>query len=175
MEVVVIFESVLGNTGEVARAIGDGVRREVPSAAVTVTGVTQVTGAAGQRALQADLLVVGGPTHAFSMPTPESRAGAGKEFHVAPAESGVREWLDSLPALDGLRVAAFDTRVRFPLPGHAAPAIARRLQRRGGRQLAEPCGFLVLGKEGPLAEGELDRARDWGAGLARSLVSAAAR
>jgi hypothetical protein len=168
MDVVVVFESMAGNTGEIARAVAEGIAREQPSATVTVGRADDV---APDRAAQADLLVVGGPTHAFSMPTPQSRAGAGKEFRIDPPATGVREWLTALPPLDGTRVAAFDTRVRFPLPGHAAPAISRQLRHHGGRPAAEPHGFLVLGKEGPLADGELERAREWGAELARSLVT----
>lgn len=170
MDVVVVFESMLGNTGEVAHAVADGIGEEVPSAAVTVGRADEV---APDRAARADLLIVGGPTHAFSMPTPQSRSGAEKEFRIDPPETGVREWLAALPPLDGTRVAAFDTRVRFPLPGHAAPAISRQLRHHGGRPVGEPRGFLVLGKEGPLADGELDRARAWGAELARSLVTGA--
>ncbi|MGF1646434.1 MAG: flavodoxin family protein [Kineosporiaceae bacterium] len=169
-DVLVVVESVLGHTREVAEAVAEGVRREAPSASVRVLGVTQ---ADADQVARAGLLVVGGPTHAFSMSTPRTRDGARDQFHVEPPPEGVREWLARVPALEGRRVAAFDTRVRFPLPGHAAPAIARHLRRRGGRLLVEPEGFLVAGSEGPLVAGELDRAREWGARLASSLASAA--
>jgi hypothetical protein len=109
------------------------------------------------------------------MSTPRTRDGARDQFHVEPPHEGVREWLATIPALEGRRVAAFDTRVRFPLPGHAAPAIVRLLRRRGGRPVADPEGFLVAGSEGPLVEGERERAVEWGARLARSLASTATR
>ncbi|MGF1663216.1 MAG: flavodoxin family protein [Kineosporiaceae bacterium] len=169
-DVLVVVESVLGHTREVAEAVAEGVRREAPGASVRVSGVAD---AGPDEVARASLLVVGGPTHAFSMSTPRTRDGARDQFHVEPPARGVREWLADVPALEGRRVAGFDTRVRFPLPGHAAPAIVRQLRRRGGRPVAEPEGFLVAGSEGPLVEGELDRAREWGARLARSLASTA--
>ncbi len=82
---------------------------------------------------------------------------------------------------DGLRdvkVAAFDTRfkadevesrlTRFVVRkgGYAAPRIAEQLEKAGGTLAAPPEGFFVVEKEGPLREGELERAAAWGAALA---------
>jgi hypothetical protein len=69
---------------------------------------------------------------------------------------------------DGRSAAAFDTRIdRSPaLVGSAARGIARRLRHRGYELAAEPESFFVDDAEGPLAEGELDRARAWGQTLA---------
>jgi hypothetical protein len=83
--------------------------------------------------------------------------------------------------LAGVKVAAFDTRIpmgdnvpgilRFfvRLFGYAAEPIADRLTRRGGTQAAPPEGFLVLDTQGPLKEGELERAAEWARHLARAL------
>jgi len=77
----------------------------------------------------------------------------------------MRSSLDALPPGHG-REAAFDTRVRGPF-GSAAPKIAERLERAGYRVLGKPQGFIVKGKPGPLRDGELERAREWGEALAR--------
>ncbi len=64
--------------------------------------------------------------------------------------------------------AAFDTKVVKPnLPGSAGKAIDKELRRLGGRPVAKATTFRVHGKWDGLADGELDRARDWGAELAR--------
>ncbi len=41
--------------------------------------------------------------------------------------------------------------------GYAAGKIADSLQQNGGKLMAEPEGFIVKGRNGPLADGELDR------------------
>jgi hypothetical protein len=76
-------------------------------------------------------------------------------------------------------VAAFDTRmdvgrignpllsVLAKLFGYAAEPMAKGLQRAGGTPVGAPVGFVVEAKEGPLREGETDRARAW----ARSLTA----
>jgi hypothetical protein len=82
----------------------------------------------------------------------------------------VREWLATLSTSSAtLGWAVFDTRVAKPrLPGSAARAVARRLRRLGVRSVAPVQSFYVTGTQGPLAEGELDRARRWGESLAAS-------
>jgi hypothetical protein len=49
--------------------------------------------------------------------------------------------------------------------GYAAKPIADRLVRKGGELVGEPMGFIVLDAEGPLKEGELERAASWAEGL----------
>jgi hypothetical protein len=81
--------------------------------------------------------------------------------------AGIRKFLDRLPEADGTAAACFDTRFDKSriLTGSAAKTMARKLGRRGYRIVAEPESFFVLDSEGPLKEGELDRARRWGASL----------
>jgi hypothetical protein len=83
---------------------------------------------------------------------------------------GLRKWLSQRVG-DGKPAAAFDTRLdRSPiLTGMAARGIAKRLRRRGYEVIEEPESFLVEDSEGPLAEGELERARAWGASLVEAL------
>ncbi len=77
--------------------------------------------------------------------------------------------------MKGARAATFDTRLeRSPkITGAAARGIARRLRRRGYDVIGIE-SFLVQEAEGPLEDGELERAREWSAQLARSLRSVAA-
>ena len=69
----------------------------------------------------------------------------------------------------GKSVAAFDTRFELESQGvglrllmsvirYAAPRLAKALEKKGGKLVAEPEGFIVENKEGPLKEGELERA-----------------
>jgi hypothetical protein len=44
---------------------------------------------------------------------------------------------------------------------NAAERIAKALAKKGGRLVAELEGFIVEQKEGPLKQGELERASNW--------------
>lgn len=104
-----------------------------------------------------DLLIVGAPTHG-GRPSP-----------------GVQAFLDQIeaPALKGINVAAFDTRVTHKLarlPGFAAPKIAKSLEKKGGMLVGSPGDFYVTGGEGPLKEGDVERAGAWAKGIAQSVT-----
>jgi hypothetical protein len=157
-EVLVIYESMFGNTEAVARAIAEGVGSHH---AVRLAEVGSIPAA-----LDSDvrLLVIGGPTHAFGMSRPSTRESAVDQATngVVSRTIGIREWLAALPE-GRSRFATFDTRIRKPrLPGSAAARAARRLRRLGYRMATKPRTFYVHGTPGPLLEGELDRARRWG-------------
>jgi hypothetical protein len=165
VKAVVVYESIWGNTAAVARAIAQGIGPDVP---VLSTGE-----ATGQAIAGADLLVAGGPVHGFALASETSRAGIRvnpekDEPHTDLSHPPLRTWLETLPEGKGLRrYAAFETRVRGPF-GHGTKAIGQRLERAGFSPLAEPASFVVKGAKGPLRDGELDRARAWGADLALS-------
>lgn len=171
MRALVVYESLFGNTAEVAAAVGDGIRAARPDATVHCTP-TQAAADLGD----CDLLVVGAPTHFLGMSGTRSRAvrrhfepnpSAGSASARAGSE-GVREWLDALAKAGASgRAATFDTRLEKLLAGGAAKKIARRLRRKGYAIIATPEGFVVGDMSGPLLDGELDRARAWGAALAR--------
>jgi flavodoxin I len=157
MNTLVLYDSVFGNTAQVARAIASALE---PNGPVTILRVTDnfkdlLTGL--------DLLVVGSPT---------------RGFRPTPATTKV---LKNLPkgALSGVKVAAFDTRIRTEevksgflhfmvrLFGYAAQPIEKQLKAKGGAPVLPPEGFFVEGTEGPLKPGELERAKQWGASLAQ--------
>jgi hypothetical protein len=169
VKAVIAYESIYGNTRQIAEAIAAGLE---PLGEVELVSVNH--GDAGA-ADGADALVVGGPTHMHGLATSMSRKQAAQaaeeeeDVSVEPGAAdgpGLRKWL-SQRAGDGKPAAAFDTRLdRSPLlTGAAARGIAKRLRRRGYEVIADPESFLVEDSEGPLAEGELERARAWGASL----------
>lgn len=156
---LVVYESVWGNTREVAEAVAEGLG--------TGAEVVPVAEAPPLESLDVALLVVGGPTHAFGMSRGSTREDAHRKGGAELA-TGIREWLDAAPEAH-LDVATFDTHVRHPnLPGTASRAAARRLESLGCTLVARPEKFWVQGYEGPLLDGEVDRARAWGAGLAQA-------
>ena len=79
----------------------------------------------------------------------------------------MRSWLDALRKGSG-RAAAFETRIWWS-PGSAAKAILGRLEAVGYHPAAKPQRFIVTGKYGPLRDGELAKAKAWGAELAASV------
>jgi hypothetical protein len=176
MRATVVYESMFGNTRAVAEAISEGIRQAAPGATVECWR----TGEPGRTGAGADLLVVGAPTHFLGMPSPRSRRMRQQvaehdtrpiSGERGPQPPGVREWLQSLPmASSGQRAAAFDTRLGKLMAGSAARQIARSLRRHGYELTDRPQGFVVADFTGPLAAGELDRARAWGKALAAQLT-----
>ncbi|MEV4471935.1 flavodoxin domain-containing protein [Nonomuraea sp. NPDC049504] len=166
MDALVIYESMYGNTKKIAEAVAEGLATRMRAE------VVEVGSAPPQIGKEIALLVVGGPTHAFSMSRASTRQSAAQQA-AGPLVSqggGVREWLATLGTSSaGLGSAAFDTRAAKPrLPGSAAHAVARRLRRLGIGSVAPAESFYVTDTQGPLVEGELERARQWGESLAAS-------
>lgn len=170
MRALVIYESMYGNTHAIADAVAEGLGAEVEVRPVHD---------AGSGPADVDFLVVGGPTHMHGLSTALSRKmalsaakeDAGKVEPGATEEPGLREWLRRLDGA-GLRAAAFDTRgdARAALTGSAARGMGRRL-RHHGCDVIDSQSFLVADAEGPLEDGELDRAREWGAALASTMTA----
>lgn len=169
MRALVVFESMFGNTGRIAESIVAGFG---PGVAVTLVEVGKADAAPPE---DVDLLVVGAPTHAFGLPRESTRQAAAQQTTDTVATgTGLREWLAGLPSGHAAVVAAtFDTRIDKPrwLTGSAARKAADRLRRIGYRVVATE-SFLVSGTQGPLRDGEIERARAWGARLAQQLTSA---
>ncbi len=171
MAVVVAYESMYGNTRQIAESIAEGLGGEAE--------VVSVNAGDESTADEADVLVVGGPTHMHGLATSMSRKAAAdaaneeEDVELEPGAAdgpGLRQWLGQRQG-DGKRAAAFDTRLdKSPIiTGMAARGIAKRLHRRGYELVTDPESFLVEDSEGPLADGELERAKAWGASLAEKL------
>lgn len=126
-----------------------------------------------------DLIVIGGPTHAFSMTRPSTREDAFRQgaSHGSTAV-GLREWLEQLgKGPHSAPVATFDTRVSKVrhLPGSAAKGAARLVHKLGYSSAAQAESFYVEGVTGPLLQGELDRAHAWGEQLGSGAIPALER
>jgi len=174
MRAVVVYESMYGNTHQIANAIGDGLRESFP------TDVISVHQAQPHLMKDVDLVVVGGPTHTHGMSHESTREAAAtkaaepdSELHLdadAPGE-GVREWLESLGPMTG-RAAAFDTRVDMStlVTGRASKGIAKQLRRHGFDVVVDPESFLVT-KDTHLAPDEQLHARQWGQQLGAATIA----
>lgn len=155
MKVLVIYDSVYGNTQKIASVIAESARQ---SHEVTLLRVGSDAAAA---IAGADYIFVGAPTQAFAPTKP------------------MKEFLAGLPtdAFKGKRAAVFDTRANLETinsrffrrmidrAGYAEKHISQQLHRLGA-VLDSSQGFLVDGREGPLTPGEISRAEEWGKKLA---------
>ncbi len=140
MKTLIVYDSVYGNTEKIAKAIGGAMAGDVKVLRVGEVNPSDLE--------SIDLLIVGSPTQG-GRPTP-----AIQDFLKKVSE----------PAIKGVNVAAFDTRfsTRWArIFGYAAGKIADNLKGKGGTLIASPEVFFVKGTEGPLKEGELERAASW--------------
>ncbi len=142
MKVLVVYDTLFGNTEQLAQTIGSALSplKEVEVVRVSKLNPKQLAGL--------KLLIVGSPTHG-GRPTP-----------------AIQNFLNSLPgtAMKDINVATFDTRLTTRLVaifGYAAGRMAESLKKKGGTLIASPEGFFVKGKKGPLKDGELERAASW--------------
>lgn len=173
MKTVIVYESMYGNTHHVAEEMAGVLRQSGP---VELVAVSHASSASIEGA---DLVIVGGPTHAHSMSWPSTRRSAiqaaekSDELEVDPdAEGpGLRDWFLALTKVDGVAAAAFDTRLDGApiLTGRAARSISRRLHDHEFREIVEPESFVV-DKHNHLIGGEDEHAKRW----ARSLLQATA-
>lgn len=168
MKAVVIYESMYGNTHAVADHIANGLRTQADVIVSTVAGATR------ELLADADLVVVGGPTHVHSMPSAASRHSAievadREHLPLDPAATnpGLRDWFEQSEHVHGRLAAAFDTRVDgwAIFSGRASHAIANHLERQGYQLLDEPESFLV-DMHNHLEPTEPLRAAAWGSALA---------
>lgn len=164
MKTVVVYESLWGNTAAIARAIAEGIGPGTQALSTAQASSAAISGAA--------LIVAGAPVLGFRLPSDKMLKMIGEtpgKNPVAPdlSQPSMRSWLDTLPKGSG-RSAAFETRIWWS-PGGATAAIVRGLKSAGYRPIAKPRRFIVKGKNGPLRDGELERARLWGADLAQAM------
>ena len=172
MHVVIVYESMFGNTRQIAEAIGAGLGAATSVRCVPVALYDPRTMA------DADLLVVGAPTHAWSLSRAATRRSAADQaarsdgalaLEPAATGAGVREWLDGGPDLPP-RAAVFDTRrnVKPLFSGRASRTVTHLLKGRGITIVGSPRSFLV-DVDNKLVPGQIEQARTWGHELGRTL------
>jgi len=155
MKTLIIYDTMYGNTKQIAKSIGDAITGDVKVLRIGEVNPSELG--------SIDLLIVGSPTQGFR-PT-----------------RLVQTFIDNIPGhtLRGIDAAAFDTRIPasevrtglrllMKLGGYAAKRIADALKKKGGNLVVSPEGFLVKGREGPLKEGELERAANWAKAIVKS-------
>jgi flavodoxin len=149
-KVHILYDSAYGNTASVARTLASAFHE----AEVRVSLVGEVS--------------------AFELASPEGVLIVGSPTQGGRATQRMQEFFKTIPrdGLNGTRIAVFDTRMAeedqgrmlrllMKTIGYAAPHIAQILEGKGACLIAPPEGFIVLGKEGPLKDGELARATAW--------------
>ena len=155
MKGLILYDSMYGNTENIAQAIGGtfGPQDDIAMLRVGDVKPDHFTGL--------NLLIVGSPTQRFR-PT-----------------IAISNLLKGIPqnSLKGVKVAAFDTRLTWSeisktpvlaffvkLSGdnaYAARSMTNSLKNKGGELIVPPEGFFVEGMKGPLIQGELERAVVW--------------
>jgi hypothetical protein len=173
MKAVVIYESMYGNTHRIANAIAAGFRRHGEAVVVPV-------GEADAALVEsADLVVVGGPTHAHGMSRANTRKGAAADADKPDSDLvldsyahglGLREWFGSVGHAF-TNAAAFDTRFDLPaaVTGRASKGIEHNLRHHGANLICEPASFFVK-KGNHLEPNEEARANEWGEQLGITLA-----
>jgi flavorubredoxin len=157
MEILIVYGTQFGTTERLARAMGDALATDHAVRILRPREAAAVDGA------EVDLVIVGTPTQMH-----------GIRLLVRPflAALEVRDYRD-------VAAAAFDTRMPGSLEqtGSAADGIARHLIDAGCRLVRPPEGFVVVGMQGPLADGEEARGVAWArdAALAAAPLTAARR
>ncbi|MCU0860567.1 MAG: flavodoxin family protein [Thermoplasmata archaeon] len=148
MKTIIVYDSLHGNTENIAKAIGAAIGGDVKVARVADVPPGDI--------VSADLVIVGSPTHG-GRPTP-----------------AIQSTLNAVPDLRGKKAAAFDTRLggrMVKMFGFAAPKINDLLIGKGATTVTPPEWFVVMKTAGPLKDGEIERAAAW----ANTLKSAAGR
>ncbi|MGZ4724684.1 MAG: flavodoxin family protein [Ilumatobacteraceae bacterium] len=174
MKALVVYESMYGNTRHIAEAIAEGLQVSIEARAIPVGDVRTID------VDNAQLVVVGAPTHAWGLSRRRTREVAASDMAKHSEQrvsqgalaTGVREWMRGLKLQRSCRSAAFDTRLDRPrlFTGSAVRAIGRGLVAAGFSVFGEPHTFRVSGTTGPLAFGEIERAREWGEAMGRTMV-----
>ena len=147
MKYLVVYDSYFGNTETIAKEIATTLD---DCECVRVTDINFRE--------KVDLLIVGSPTRGFK------------------ATASIQKFLNSLPS-NVKNVALFDTRIdtgtissgfsRWIIGnmGYANNKMIKIVLKRK-RNIIEPIEFFyVLGNEGPLKEGEIDKAKRWAESL----------
>ncbi len=141
MNTLILYDLQFGNTEQLARSVADKL-----AGYGTVRLLRVPEGGAFERS-EADMLIVGGPTQRHR------------------TSQAMRAFLESIPrrALDEQAAAAFDTRYHVSafVSGSAASRIAAGLKRAGASLVVPPESFFVAKTEGPLEQGEIERAGKW--------------
>lgn len=137
METIVIYDSKHGNTEKLAEVIAYVFGDDTKLVKTSEFSPGMLEGK--------ELLIIGSPTQVWN-----------------PSLSTIYLLLRMRAKyLKGIKAAAFDTGFRDERSGSAASKIDRRLRALGCQMIVPPERFYVADMEGPLEDGEVERAREW--------------
>lgn len=151
MNILIIQDSFFGNTKKISQVMADHINQNHTVKMINVKDSNKT------HLKDYDLLIIGSPTRAFQPTKP------------------LVSYIKTLPndELENTKVAIFDTRmdvdavenklltflVKFL--GYATDTMVKLFRKKKASLIGQPEGFIVLESEGPLKEGEEDRARIW--------------
>lgn len=146
MKTLVVYFSRFGNTHRIADTVAESVAKNGDVRTIEFDQLDQ------NELKGIELLVVGSPTHNMNLP------------------QALKPVFEQLPKrfLPGTPVAAFDTSYKMSWMLNqftASKRLAKKLRKLGGKLILPPEIFHVTDREGPLYEGELQRAQAWAATL----------
>ncbi|MFX1577418.1 MAG: flavodoxin family protein [Promethearchaeota archaeon] len=133
MKAVVVYDTKFGNTKQVAEGIAEVLNADI----INVSAIDS------SKLREYDVFAFGCPVHAWNM-----SAGMKKALKLLEGESFV-----------GKKVGTFDTRIASRFAGNAAKKIQSKLKKLGFDIAMKPVHFIVTGREGPLAEGEMEKVK----------------
>lgn len=136
MKTLVLFDSNYGNTRLIAEEIVKNISAEVKVENIKGFNILDLK--------NYDLLITGSPIIGWR-----------------PTELMLNT-LMKVKDLAGLKFTTFDTRMNVFYHGDAKDKMAKILKKAGANQITDSMAFFVSGKQGPLTDGELQRASDWG-------------
>ena len=168
MKTVIVYESMYGNTHAVASEIA------AVAGAFGDVVLVPVSKAVPATVDDADVVIVGGPTHMHGLSRTMTRKGAisdaakKADLGLDPDAEGIglRDWFEQIGEVNRIPAAAFDTRLHGPsaVTGRASTGISRRLRHHGFHEVTGPESFFV-DKDNHLTQGEVERARAWSKSL----------
>lgn len=149
--IVLVYDSLFGNTAQIAHAMADeaiSIGNELKEMSVDKFDVELLR--------NADILLIGSPTQAFS------------------ASKSMLDFLGKITTdcIQNKKTIVFDTRIDIDSMkskflrwlvnrgGYATAPISKILKKKGAKILGSE-GFMVADKEGPLIDGEKERAAKW--------------
>jgi flavodoxin len=137
MKAMVIYDSNYGNTKKIAEAVASELGKDTKVISVNDFNLKDLKGI--------DLLVVGSPIVGWN------------------SSEKMSKFLRSIGTgqLRDLKAATFDTRMKIFFHGDASKKMSQELVRAGARIVGESQGFYVHGREGPLFDGEIEKASEW--------------
>jgi flavodoxin len=150
MNSLVVYDSQFGNTKIVAEAMANALKSfgEARTVHASEANPSEFRGV--------DLLILGCPIQGWK------------------PSAAMQELLGRLQPQDltGVKTAAFDTRMKIPrfLRGQGAEIVAALLEELGSQPILPPEGFLVAGREGPMRDGEVQRAVSWANALGKKVA-----